>query len=473
MKKAFLFVVILLFAVPAFAQNESNLFLVPVSKSELRQDRESVCVLEKCYYITDKVSAERSVLSGEAKAYYPVLQKKIYAAPNDTRLTEQWSLNHTTIGWRNGWERIKDLPSSSSLNEIPIVAVIDTGMVDHEDLPRAYLYEGRLFQADYALNNNGLDDNGHGTHIAGIIGAVTDNNRGVASVSGGMVRVMSIRASTYCLDGTTGCLDTRSILSAIDLILDKKLNSHAPIVAVNMSYGNGSFDAAEYEAIELLRDNGIIAVAAAGNDNLNLDIENEYPAKYDLENIIAVAAVERRLTLDYYSNHGSLVGIAAPGSAILSLAKDTTSYTVYSGTSMAAPFIAGLLGAGVALYNEGGPYIEPITPAQLIDILYSTASAGNFNRQRPIKNNRLVDVNSFFERIAACRDETKITGELCTLAREDYPSEIAASVGSDFGGCSLAPEDKTGLANLIVFMTIPLLTALRRKLNSISKSKML
>jgi hypothetical protein len=129
---------------------------------------------------------------------------------------------------------------------------------------------------------------------------------------------------------------------------------------------------------------------------------------------------------------------------------------------MAAPFIAGLLGAGAALYDNTGSYPD-ITPAQLINILYGTASAGNFG-QRPIQNNRLVNVNAFFEQIIICRDETINDGE-CNSVKEDYPSEIkTTSVGSDFGGCSLASKDKTGLPNLIIFMAIPLLIALRRKL---------
>ncbi|MDR2400980.1 MAG: S8 family serine peptidase [Deferribacteraceae bacterium] len=515
MKKFFLAALLLLFAAASFAESpskfasETGRYLVPVKKSSLKAGRESVCVLEQCYYIVDKISAERSVMSGEAKEYYPEVIRRVFAAPNDSYFQDQWALQNSAINWLSGWEIIKDLPSTGS---IPVVAVIDSGIAEHDDLLLSALCGGEAHEAPYVFPvTNGFDEEGHGTHVAGIIGAFTDNYVGVASVSGSKVRVMSIRAATPCSDGTSGCLSSPGILDAIDQVLNKKM-AGAPIVAVNMSFGSDEPSKPEFNAIKELRDHGILAVAAAGNGDdhgvgQNLNNLNTYPAKYDLQNIITVAAVDNGLSLASYSNYGNIVGIAAPGGgghyspAILSLGHTySTPYASMSGTSMAAPFIAGLLGAGVALYNKDkGSFTYPdITPAQLINILYSTASAGSFGGK--IENNRLVDVNAFFQKMEVCRDDAINSGSACPQAADTYPSKTngfipsgsdktltppvtitydpandpcAAGVslqrnepGHDFGGCSLAAGDKGGVAALLLFLAIPLYIAVRRRLGA-------
>jgi hypothetical protein len=508
MKRFFLTAVMLLFAANAFAQSETGRYLVPVKKSDLKAGRESVCVLEQCYYIVDKISAERSVSSGEAERYYPEFQRKIFAAPNDPRLTSQWHLTESTVNWQAGWEKIKDLPSSGS---IPVVAVIDTGMSgNHEDLPLSALYDGTAYEAAGASPPYaGIDRDGHGTHVAGIIGALTNNNKGIASVSGGKVRVMSIRVDSTCNDGGTGCLSTAAILDAINKILQKKL-AGAPIVAVNMSYGDEGYysaaDSREYEHMKDLRNHGIIAVVAAGNgddygvgQNLGL-LWNSFPAEYDLQNIVTVASVADTLSKASYSNFGSIVGIAAPGSDILSLGHSYGShYTGKSGTSMAAPFIAGLLGAGVALYNKdkASNTYPDITAAQLMNILYTTASSRSGLN---IECSRLVDVSAFFQKIEECREDAILNTALCSQAVDSYPpktggvipsgsnndpaspiptpysperdpcasgviSQSALFSGHDFGGCSLAAGDK-GISSLLLFIAIPLFIAARRKLKT-------
>jgi subtilisin family serine protease len=513
MKRFFLTAVILLFTANAFAQSETGRYLVPVKKSDLKDDRQSVCVLEQCYYIVDKVSAERSVSSGEAERYYPEFQRKVFAAPSDPLLSSQWHLTDSTVNWRSGWERIKDLPSSGS---VPVVAVIDTGMsINHEDLPRHSLCGGTTYEAVGASPAYaGIDREGHGTHVAGIIGALTNNNTGIASVSGGKVRIMSIRAETRCGGDPreTGCLGTAAILDAIGQVLQKKL-AGAPIVAVNMSYGDegsGAFeDELEFNHMRDLRDHGIIAVVAAGNGDKNGEGQdlgvgwNSFPAEYDLQNIVTVASVDKSLGRAEYSNYGQIVGIAAPGGGtdagtrILSLEHLYGSrYVGMSGTSMAAPFIAGLLGAGAALYNKdkGSADYPDITAAQLMNILYDTASTRS---GLDIYSNRLANVDAFFQRIEECREDAKARNALCSQAGVGYPpktggvvpsgsnnalnplvppyslendpcasgSQSALFSGHDFGGCSFSAGDKGGLSALLLFIAIPLFIAARRKLN--------
>jgi hypothetical protein len=482
MKKFFLTALIFLFAASAFAQSETGRYLVPVKKSDLEYGRESVCVLEQCYYVVDKVSAERSVLSGEAKVYYPEVQRKLYTAPNDPLLSSQWHLRNSAVYWESGWERIKDLPSSGS---IPVVAVIDTGIIDHEDLPLTSLYGGVAYEASYVDPvTNGVDKDGHGTHVAGIIGALTNNNIGTASVSGGKVRVMSIRTAVPCSDDPNeACIGTIAVIEAINKILVEK-RAGVPIVAVNMSFGGDSMYEPEFEAVEKLSDNGIIVVAAAGNDRKDIDDTSyiQYPAEYNLPNIVTVAAAASYLNLAGFSNYGYSVNIAAPGDMILGLGLSPTQpYVNMSGTSMAAPFIAGLLGAGAALYNKdmGSTPHPPITAAQLMNILYDTASVRQF--YYPINGGRLTNVDAFFKRIEECREDAKKTGTFCVQAENSYPIEdkIVPTVpppapapdtgwGSDkSGGCSLSAGDKGGLPSfLLLVIAIPLFIAVRRKLNA-------
>jgi subtilisin family serine protease len=481
MKKLFLTAVIFLFAASAFAQSETGRYLVPVKKSDLIYGRESVCVLEQCYYIVDKIGAERSVSSGEAKVYYPEIQRKLYAAPNDPHLSKQWHLK-SSVYWESGWERIKDLPSAG---DVPVVAVIDTGIIDHEDLPFTSLYGGIAYEASNVDPvTNGVDRDGHGTHVAGIVGALTNNNIGVSSASGGKVRVMSIRAAVPCSDDPKeACIGTTAVIDAIGKILVEKL-AGTPIIAVNMSFGGDSMYKPEFDAVEDLLEHGIIAVVAAGNDRKDIDdiSVTQYPAEYDLPNIIAVAAVSSNLNLTVFSNYGYSVNIAAPGDSILSLGNSARNqYVGNRGTSMAAPFIAGLLGAGAALYNKdmASETYPDITPAQLMNILYDTASVRQF--YNPINGGRLANVDAFFKRIEECREDAKTTGYLCTLAEDSYPIEDKivppapppapapeTGWGSDkSGGCSLAAGDKGGLPSfLLLLVAIPLFIAARRKLKA-------
>jgi subtilisin family serine protease len=317
---------------------------------------------------------------------------------------------------------------------------------------------------------------------------------------------MSIRAAAPCNNGETRCLNDETILGAINQILEYKRNG-APIVAVNMSYSGEypvDYRTPEYNAMKKLEENGIISVAAAGNDGVNLNTINTFPAEYDLRSIVTVAAVQNDRRLAHYSNYGNIVGIAAPGGGwiyspeILRLGHSSPySYVPMSGTSMAAPFISGLLGAGVALYNKDKASADypGIAPAQLINILYDSASAGSFGGN--VEGNRLVDVDAFFQKIEDCREEAKSGGGSCSVSNTypprnggaapsdttytPYPSEsIEYDPASDpcsknshsldsadshgFGGCSIAPGDKGGISGLLLFLAIPLLVVLRRRI---------
>jgi subtilisin family serine protease len=232
-----------------------------------------------------------------------------------------------------------------------IVAVIDTGVrYTHEDLA-ANLWTncneipGNALDDDCngyvddvhginAILGNGdpSDDYGHGTHVAGIIGAVGNNQVGGVGVCW-QVQIMACKFLDAVGDGT--------ISDAVRCI-DYARNHGAHII--NASWGSTTFTSeALRDAIASARDAGIIFVAACGNSQEDSDVAPIYPASYKLENVLAVAATNRRDELASFSNHGlTNVHLAAPGEPIYSCWNDSDSgYRYRSGTSMSAAFVSG------------------------------------------------------------------------------------------------------------------------------------
>ncbi|MGC8882785.1 MAG: S8 family peptidase [Bryobacteraceae bacterium] len=208
---------------------------------------------------------------------------------------------------------------------------------------------------DFDGNNNttydGTQDD-HGTHVAGTIGAVGGNGKGVAGV------VWNVKLITAKFLGRRGGT-TANAVKAVDYITDLKLRHGLNIVATNNSWGGGGYSQALYDAIERANQAGILFIAAAGNggpDGVgdNNDTTPSYPASYPNANIIAVAAITSTGALASFSNYGpTSVDIGAPGSGIYSTLPNKTNngYGSYSGTSMATPHVTG----AAALYASLHP----------------------------------------------------------------------------------------------------------------------
>jgi subtilisin family serine protease len=241
-----------------------------------------------------------------------------------------------------------------------IVAVVDTGVrATHEDLAanmwinpgesgRDILGRDKRFNGidddrnGYIDDVNGInailgvgppvDDHGHGTHVAGTIGAVGGNAIGIVGVAW-RVQLMACKLLNAMGEG--------SVSDAIECI-DYARRKGAKVI--NASWGWYHFSStAVRDAIRSAGDAGIIFVAAAGNDAIDNNTQPMYPASYDLNNIIAVAATTRFDEIANWSNYGATtVDLAAPGQEILSCwgASDLT-YQYRNGTSMAAPHVAG------------------------------------------------------------------------------------------------------------------------------------
>lgn len=180
-------------------------------------------------------------------------------------------------------------------------------------------------------SNSPLDDTGHGTHVAGIIGAVGDNTIGISGVA------WSVRLAALKVFDALGRAKTEHLLEAIEYANAMHFD------LTNNSWGGGNFSQAILDAIHRGGEKDILFVAAAGNGQMNNDIMPHYPASYEDDAVIAVAATNRTGTLASFSNYGQRrVHVAAPGQDIISTYPQNQ-YQNLSGTSMATPHVAGLL----------------------------------------------------------------------------------------------------------------------------------
>lgn len=286
--------------------------------------------------------------------------------PNDSRFSEMWGLRNSQNGIDIAAEAAWNLTQGS---KSVVVAVLDTGVdYNHPDL-QANMWKNpgeipgnrrdddndgfvdNVYGVDTVANDGDpMDQEGHGTHVAGTIGAAGNNSRGVVGINWNV----SIIAARF-LDENGGSLDDE--IEAIDYLVNLKRNKGVNIVAINASFGSyDSFSQSELNALNRAKDAGILLIAAAGNESLNNDRENNYPANYDIDNVISVAALSQDGNMSNFSNYGAnSVDLAAPGEEILSSIPNNN-YDFYSGTSMATPHVVGAA-ALVASYRPDLNYL--------------------------------------------------------------------------------------------------------------------
>jgi subtilisin family serine protease len=271
--------------------------------------------------------------------------------PNDPSFGEQWALQNTLQynGTLGADIKAVDAWNITTGSSDVVVAVIDTGVYyTHRDLA------ANMWRNEADCNNNGIDDDGngyiddcygidtlngdsnpnddndHGTHVAGIIGAVGNNALGVTGVNWS-VKILPCKfldsQGTGYLSGAIACLDY------VKMMKDRGVN----IVASNASWGSSYPSQALADAIDAQRESGILFIAAVGPLSVG------YPAGEYLPNIISVAATDPTgdLAVVLTSWSPTAVHVAAPGAVILSTTRGST-YAVFSGTSMAAAHVTGL-----------------------------------------------------------------------------------------------------------------------------------
>jgi subtilisin family serine protease len=275
-------------------------------------------------------------------------------APNDPLFNEQWSLKNT--GQRNGTtgadicaERAWTKTTGS---DKVVVAVIDTGVdYSHTDLAHN-IWTRPANLAPYTDKELGtfddvhgfdaadadgdpMDDNGHGTHCAGIIGAEGDNQEGMAGINW-HVQIMPLKFLNANGSGTL-----KDAIECINYVIARKKDG-VNVRIISASWGSTFYSRALEDAIRRAGEEGILFIAAAGNSSTNNDRSPHYPSNYDLPNVISVAALTRQDQLARFSNYGARsVHLAAPGAEILSTWPGNE-YEEHSGTSMATPEVSGV-----------------------------------------------------------------------------------------------------------------------------------
>lgn len=301
--------------------------------------------------------------------------------PDDPLTNQLWGLHNTG---QTGGVSGADIQANEAWNIVTgspnvVVGIIDTGIDwTHEDLVdniwqnlaedadgdgRVLEWNGSMWQFDPG-DENGIDDDGngyvddfvgwdfrnndndpfdghgHGTHVAGTVGANGNNSKGVAGVTWDV----QLAGLKFLSDSGSGYTD-----DAIEA-LDYAVNMGFRIS--NNSWGGGAYSDALYESLENARDNNHLFIASAGNAGKNTDNYTHYPSSYNTNNVISVAATNHNDLLSYFSNYGaSSVDLAAPGSDILSC-KPGNTYAAHNGTSMATPHVVGACALLWGLYPD-------------------------------------------------------------------------------------------------------------------------
>ena len=303
--------------------------------------------------------------SGVLESVEPDFLVSRTVVPGDQGLAQGWLWGLRNTGQNGGIEGIdidavRAWDTTTGSRDV-IVAVIDTGIrYTHQELigqmwsnPNEIPGNGVDDDNDGYIDNvhgvdtvnfdgDPMDDNGHGTHCAGTIGAAA--NDGNAHV--GVAWEVSLMACKFL--SADGWGYTSGAIAGIDFAVANGAR------ILSNSWGGGGESQSLYDAIVRAREAGVVFLAAAGNSGVDTDSQPHYPSSYDLENIIAVSAIDRNGQLASWSNYGkNTVDVGAPGVDIFSSVSDSdSSYAYYSGTSMATPHVAGVV--ALMLANNGG-----------------------------------------------------------------------------------------------------------------------
>ncbi|MDD1729216.1 MAG: S8 family serine peptidase [Methanospirillum sp.] len=298
-------------------------------------------------YLVSLMPNENSEPPGPEK----VGAESVSGGPNDPRFIEQWALDNTGQDGGTSGADIHVIPAwaQTTGSDSVVVAVIDTGVdYNHPDLAGNIWtnpgetpgngvdddgngYIDDVHGWNFVTNSNDpMDDNGHGTHCAGVIGAVGNNGIGISGINQ-KVKIMPLK-----ILGKDGNGDMAGILKAIAYARSMGAN------VISCSWGGTTRSEALGDAIA---QTSVPVICAAGNSGVNTDVIPQYPSGFDSPQIISVAASDASDGIPNYSNYGtSSVDVAAPGDWILSTYPTSLGYDYIKmkGTSMATPQVSGL-----------------------------------------------------------------------------------------------------------------------------------
>ncbi len=305
--------------------------------------------------LPDSANAQRVAASYRNDPNVAYVEPNYYihalATPNDPNFDMLWGLNNPNDADIDAPEAWSQTTGSQSVT----VAVIDSGVdYNHPDLAANMWTNAAELNGVSGVDDDGngviddihganwtngngsvtsgdpYDDNSHGTHCAGTIGAVGNDGNGIPGVNWN-VSIMGLKFLTASGSGSTA-----DAIAA----LEYAVNMGARIS--NNSWGGGGNSQALADMIEYARQNGHLFVAAAGNSGVDNDVEPHYPSSYPHDNIIAVAASDSNDQKASFSQYGAnSVDLAAPGVGIVSTVPGD-SYASYNGTSMATPHVTGV-----------------------------------------------------------------------------------------------------------------------------------
>ncbi|MCH8003942.1 MAG: S8 family serine peptidase [Nanoarchaeota archaeon] len=342
--------------------------------------------------------------------------------PNDPDFSKLYGLHNT--GQTGGTADADiDAPEAWDIqtgSDAVVVAVIDTGVdYNHEDLAaNMWVNVNEIPDNNIDDDNNGFiddylgwdfynddndpfDDQGHGTHVSGTIGAVGNNGIGVVGVSWN-VRVMPLKFLSASGSGSTA-----DAIAAIEYATSMNAN------IMSNSWGGGGFSQALKDAISAANAAGILFVAAAGNNGEDTDSSPHYPSSYDVPNVVSVAATDDNDNLASFSNFGATsVDLGAPGVSIFSTVPtgscslcDASGYRYLSGTSMATPHVSG----AAALIKSQFP---EITHLDIKTLLLSSVDHLTSLESKTVSEGRLNAFNSL-------EDDTIAPGAITDLTPVD------------------------------------------------------
>jgi subtilisin family serine protease len=377
-------------------------------------------------HLNRNVSVEEAVRRAkqDPRVEYAEPDYFVYAmdtVPNDPRFAsgEMWGLSAASCSFCGpGFEspnidatRAWDITTGS---DNVVAVVLDTGVdLQHEDLAaNAWVNPGEIA-------GNGIDDDGngfvddvngwnffdssnqtfktasedfHGTHVAGSIGAVGNNGKGVTGVAW-HVNLMSLKF----LGGTLGKGSTSNAVRGINYAIDMR-NRGVNVRVINASWGGGSDSQSLRDAIAAANAAGILFVCAAGNAGLNIDDTPDYPGAYakDYSGTVSVAAVDAGGRVASFSNVGhDSVSLAAPGVSILSTYPGSL-YTGLSGTSMSTPYVSGI---AVLVWSQNPDF----TPAEVKQRIVDTSEPLDDLVSRVARSGRASAYDALVNRIAPPR----------------------------------------------------------------------
>lgn len=396
---------------------------------------------------------------------FVVLAQAVF--PNDASFTSQWALHNT--GQSGGVvDADIDAPEAWEVttgSRGVVVGVIDSGVhYSHPDLiANMWVNPGEIAGDGIDNDQNGylddiygwdffndtndpMDENGHGTPVAGIIAAAGNNGQGVSGVNWG-ARIMALKFANVDYVASTA-----DAIRAVRYATMMREQYGVDVRALNNSYGISGYSEAFRDAIADAGDAGILFVASAGNSNSNNDVGPQYPANFNLPNVLSVAATDRLDQRASFSSFGAAsVHLGAPGVSTFTTSI-TGGYRNFSGTSAASPYVAGV----AALLWDAAPYatVAQVRSALLdgVDPLPAlaglTATGGRLNAR-----NSLDRLGFWIENVAPGPND----------AASAPPTEFVVRFSDDVLGTSLQAADLRvgGVAAEIVVMVGPRTYAFR------------